>query len=238
MQHYSIQPSLDTKIMGHYPQVKEVIYHCHIWDEPRFIGRFHFERIDIEPIVANPILHPKAHLTDLLSISSVGFTFYLLISGKVKSILENQENNCIQFIQCSVFQNGIEFDDYWLLNIYEINNEFIDFSKSKISVDEKKEEGGRVKRQVLGIRSKHEFDELVKKHKEKLEVVSVDNIIIKEDVNANLFLLHGLNFTVSEKLKQKLELADCTGFEFRPSEISFNEFLAPDGERTKLYGKV
>lgn len=45
MNYYSIQHSLNIKIMGHYPQVKEVLYHCDIWDDPRFIGQFHFEEI-------------------------------------------------------------------------------------------------------------------------------------------------------------------------------------------------
>jgi hypothetical protein len=43
---------------------------------------------------------------------------------------------------------------------------------------------------------------------------------------------------VSEKLKQEIEDVGCTGIEFQPIELSYNERTAPGGEREKLYGKA
>ena len=45
----------------------------------------------------------------------------------------------------------------------------------------------------------------------------------------------GIQYLVSEKLKHEIEDAGCTGIEFQPSEISFNDWLST--EREKIYGK-
>ncbi len=43
-------------------------------------------------------------------------------------------------------------------------------------------------------------------------------------------------FFVSEKLKQEIEQAGCTGIEFQPSHLSLNEWF--HNEREKIYGKA
>ena len=48
----------------------------------------------------------------------------------------------------------------------------------------------------------------------------------------------GIGYYVSEKLKQEIEDAGCTGIEFQPVELSYNEWTAPGGEREKVYGKI
>lgn len=237
MTYYSIQHSLDVSIMGHYPQVKEVLYHCDIWNDPRFIGKFPFQEIKIPPIIANPILHPKSELTDLIYLWDVGFSFTLLVSSKLKNILEEQRKSGVQYIQCSVFQNGIEYQDYWLLNMFETDNDFIEFSKSKISVDEQKVGGGTIKKEVIGINSLHDFDKLIEKHREKMEVVNIDNPSLKPSITSNFFLLkYPVKYVVSGSLKNQIESAGCTGIEFMPVELSLNEWLQ-QGNRNAIYGK-
>lgn len=169
----------------------------------------------------------------------VGFSFTLLVSGKLKSILEIQKDHGLQFIQCSIFQNGIEYEDYWLLNVFENNNDLIDFINSKISVNEKKVDGGTNKKTVLNITSQQEFDTLIEQHKEKLEVVNIDHPKLKDNITSNFFLLKKpTKYVVSETLKNKIEHQGCTGIEFMPIELSINEWLAEGGEREKMYGKA
>ena len=38
--------------------------------------------------------------------------------------------------------------------------------------------------------------------------------------------------------KKEIEDAGCTGIEFQPIELSYNEWSAPGGEREKIYGKA
>lgn len=237
MKYYSIQHSLDKKIMGNDPQVKEVIYHCSVNNEPRFIGKFHFEEIKVEPIIANPVLYSKSKLTDLIYLWNIGFNYVKLISGKLKSILEKQRTSGLQFIQCSVFKDGVEYSDYWLLNMFESNNEFIDFEKSKIIVGVKKDEGGTYQKTEI-VSSVSEFDSLVEFHKQKMEIVKAENIYLKDDITKDFFMLkNSIKYMVSEKLKQEIEDAGCTGIEFQPSELAITEWLQ-GGEREKIYGKA
>ena len=42
---------------------------------------------------------------------------------------------------------------------------------------------------------------------------------------------------VSEKLKKEIEKEGITGIEFRPIELSLNEWLMPGGERERIYGR-
>ena len=46
----------------------------------------------------------------------------------------------------------------------------------------------------------------------------------------------GGKYFISEKLKQEIEDAGCTGIEFQPSYLSLNEWL--HSEREKVYGKA
>lgn len=236
MKFYYIRPSLNKKIIGHYTQVKNVIYHCDVFDNPLFIDRFHSEKINVDPIIANAVLHPKSNLTDLIDVSDMGFTLKKLISGKLKSILDAKKATGSQFFQCSVFKDGIEYKDYWLLYVYKYNIEYIDFSKSKISVGIRKKEGGTEKK-PLHINTLVEYLKAIETHKEKMEIVVIDNLYLNTNVNDDFFFINtpGM-YVVSEKLKKEIEDANCTGIEFQPIELSINEWLQ-GGEREKVYEK-
>ncbi|MCG2611492.1 hypothetical protein LZZ90_08225 [Flavobacterium sp. SM15] len=238
MRYYSIQDSLDKKILGHNPQVKDVIYHCDVWEDPMFIDKFHFEKIDIEPIVANPLLHSKSNLTDLISTNSViGFSFTKLISSKFKNLLESKRKTRLQFFQCSVYKDGIEHRDYWLLNVYDFNLDIIDFTQTKISVGVKKE-GGGTERKSIEVQNVDEFVKVSKIHYDKMEVVTLDKIYINENVKEDFFFIKdGGKYVVSETFKKEIEDSGCTGIEFQPLELSINEWLQ-GGEREKVYGKA
>lgn len=61
---------------------------------------------------------------------------------------------------------------------------------------------------------------------------------VTEDFFAILNVMGGVNYIVSEKFKQEIEYAGCTGIEFQPIELSYQEWVAPGGMREKIYGKV
>jgi len=240
MNFYSIQHSLNKKIMGNYPQVKEVIYYCDVDNEPLFIGNFYFEEIKVKPILANPVLYSKSKLTDLIYIWHVGFTYTKLISGKLKSILEKHKDNGLQFIQCRIFKDDVEYSDYWILNFFEANMEFIEIEKSVTLLRRRKPEGGTFLAE-LKFENLDEFNE--KLITEELEgKLYFEKIRIEDKITKNFFSLRfvegGMKQIVSEKLKKEIEGAGCTGIEFQPVELSYNEWTMPGGEREKIYGKV
>ena len=110
MKFYSIHSSLNSKVLGHYPQVEDIHYNCDIWDEPKFIEHTHFTRIDFEPITANAVLHDRSKITDLINVSGMGFTNKLLVSEKLKGIFESYRKTGLQFFKSNLIYKGSKKD--------------------------------------------------------------------------------------------------------------------------------
>lgn len=237
MRFYSVRHSLDVKVMGHYPQVKNIRQNCDVWDEPRFIEHVHFKKVDFEPITANAILYPSSKLTDLISVTGMGFTRKLLLSDKLKEIIRKRRSSGLDFYPSPVIHKNELINGYWVLNSFEIDMEFVDIKQSKVVWRKRKAEGGTYLMDI----SFASIDEFTKKiDKEGLEgELYLDRIEIKKNVNTDFFTLlnvaGGVKYVVSEKLKKEIEDANCTGIEFMPVGLTLNEWL--HNEREKIYGK-
>ena len=55
MSFYAIRNSVNNKIVGHYNQVVNAIHHCDVWEDPKFIDRIDFIKINFEPITGYKI---------------------------------------------------------------------------------------------------------------------------------------------------------------------------------------
>jgi len=236
---------MNTKFVGKFFQAVSAVHNCNVWDEPKFIQHINFEKVDFEPITSNAILEKKAKLTDLISCPSIGFSLKLLVSGKFKDILEKNRKNGIQFFKAPIIQNNIMIEDYWILNFYEFNHEYIDFQNSKISytrkADDYKTTYNTIK-EYINLENLEQFEAKLLEAITKEETLSIEKLnLFNQNVNEDFFMIKyvfgGLYF-VSEKLKQEIEDAGCTGIEFQPIELSYNEWTAPGGEREKIYGKA
>lgn len=239
MKYFVIRGSSDTKILGHYPQIKEIKHNCHVWDEPKFIEHHELVKIDFEPITSNAILYSNTNLTDLISGGGMGFTRKLLVSAKLKKLLMNQNNTNLQFFESPLIQNNQYIYNYFVLNVTEASLNYIDFKNSEIYLmdglfdDIKK----------LNIDN---YDEFLKEINFVEDTGWPLNLRIKKfeiipnalDFFALKHVEGGVNYLVSDKLKQEIEEAECIGIEFQPSELSYNEWITPGGEREKVYGKM
>ncbi len=243
MNFYSIQNSLSQKILGHYPQVKSIHYNCDVWDEPKFIEHIHFEKVTFEPIIANAILNKKSKQTDLIStLSAIGFSKKLLLSEKLKQILQSNRKTDMQFFKSPIIQNNSFVEDYWILNLFKFNMEFIDFTKSEISYSRKADNYSTsysTIKEYLKIDNKDQFEIKKSEALKRQETISIEKLsLMKENVDEDFFMINnvfGGLYYVSENLKKEIEDAACTGIEFQPIELSLNEWL--NVEREKIYGK-
>ncbi|BFM42905.1 hypothetical protein CFS9_15460 [Flavobacterium sp. CFS9] len=245
MNYYSIEHSMNKKILGHYPQIKEIIHHCAVWEDPRFIDRFSFEKININPIISNPVLYQNSNLTDLIDVrGEIGFLSKILISGKLKSILEKRRTTGFDFFKIPVFYREKIIEDYYILNVYEDNNNFIDINKCRVQYHKKADDYKftyNTNTEYLTFENFDSFNSLLDVAIKNNESFFIDKIILKDSINEDFFLLRyvesGVKYVVSEKLKQEIEDAGCTGIEFQPIELSTIEWLH-GGEREKIYGKA
>jgi hypothetical protein len=239
MKFYSINGSLNKEIVGHNNQVINAIHHCDVWEDLKFIDNIDFKKVDFEPITSNAILEKQAKLTDLINASCVGFSLKLLVSDSLKNIIEKYSENKCQFFKSPVIHNKEMINKYWVTNPYNFSMEFIDFKMSTITVRVRKKEGGTEK-VILDIIALNDFMESVKFHWNKEEIVTIDNILLKDDITDDFFILRhvegGIKYIVSENLKQEIEEEGCSGIEFQPIELSYNEWVALGGEREKIYG--
>ncbi|WP_017498178.1 imm11 family protein [Flavobacterium sp. WG21] len=244
MKYYSIETSLSKKILGHYPQVKNIIYNCHVWDEPKFIEHVHFEKIDFEPIMANAVLHPKSKHTDLIDITGMGFTLKPLVSSKLKNILENNRKTGLQFFKSPVYHQEKIIQDYYILNMYENNNNLIEIKKCRVQYHKKSddyESTYNTNTEYLTFENFESFSSFLNIAIRNNEFFFIDKLFLKDEINEDFFMLQNVQgsvkYVVSEKLKKEIEEANCTGIEFQPIELSLTEWLH-GGEREKIYGKT
>jgi hypothetical protein len=228
---------MNTKIVGKFFQSETIALNYGNIDNPKLLNNMYFQKVDFDPIVPIPILHKKAKVTDLVSCVNATSAGQLIISKKLKNIIEKHRTKGLQFFKTSIIKEDIEYDDYFSLNMYETNNEFIDFSKTTI-IYRKYNPKKMNETELIKVDSIVEFNSLID-NRNILDEISLNNICIKNDVSEDLFMIkYGVKHIVSESLKKEIEDAGCTGIEFQPVELSYNEWTAPGGEREKKYGKM
>jgi hypothetical protein len=243
MKYFRIRYTLDPKVRGSQNDtIKDYKYYGDVYD-PKFIGRINFEKVDFNPIPVSPILYSKAKKTDLIQ-EGGQLSGKIVISTKLKNLLHKNDYG-VQYFQNSIFHNEIEDNTYWVVNPYLILDENIDFLKSYIIYEKKKDDfeiSYQVEKVNIIIKSFAEYKSKLK------EVISNDEImyiekaeLLENSIEVDFFTLKHLiggNFYVSGKLKQEIEDAGCTGIEFQPIELSYYEWTAPGGEREKVYGNI
>lgn len=241
MKYYIINNSLNLEIIGNYPQSINAKNNCHVWDEPRFIEHHELAPINFDPIVSNAILHKKSKLTDLISVVGMGFTRKLLLSNKLKEILEKKNNEFqVQFFQSPIIYKDDLISNYWIANSAKSYSKFIDIKKSTLLIRKRKEEGGTYLENIY-FESFNDFISYIIKNELEGKIFFSKicmNSNFKNDFFALNYVEGGIKFLVSEKLKNEIENVGCTGIEFQPSELSFSEWSTPGGERERIYGKA
>lgn len=239
MKYFSIESSLNKKIMGKIPQAKEFIHHCDVWEEPNFIDRFIFEEIKIQPILSNVVLYSNAKKTDLIdTYGDVGFVFSYIISTKLKELFEKFNYYGFQFFNTYVIQNNEKLNDYWVINKYDFPYQYIDLKRTTFKLK------NSLSRETLGIIEFSNLDDFLAKIDsiKYPETISISDLSFNENMDLDFFSLRfyengGHKGIVSERLKNEIEKNEITGIEFRLIEIPFQDWQKRDGQRDQIYGR-
>jgi|688.fasta_scaffold299186_2 hypothetical protein len=240
MKYFAIQSCLNEKLIGKYPQVKEFIHHCNVEEESNFIDKFIFEKIKIQPILSNVVLHSVSIQTDFIDVfGDVGFNFGYLISDKFKKVLENFNCYGIQFFKTYIVQQNKNFDNYWQTNIYDFPFQLVDFKKTTFTLKDR-DINRNVISNTISFENIDEFNLFVSNIRYP-KMISFKDIFFNENMDLDFFSLRyteGANKgIVSERFKNELLKNEVTGIEFQPIELSINEWLQ-GGEREKVNGKA
>ena len=240
MRYFILQSSLNQKVVGNIPQVKEVIHNCHVWDDPKFIERFPFKKIEKDPILSNAILYVKAKQTDLIEVGSVGFSLgSMVISNKFKKLLE--QFNCfgLQFFSTHIIHKNKKVNDYWQTHIYDIPYDFIDFQNTDFLLKDRDENNKPFQNYLERMDKKGFLDMAVSMKYPKM--LFLKNVSFNNEMNIDYFFLRNFEGNgygiISEKLKKEIEKQELEGMEFRPFELTLQEWLH-SGERDKIYERI
>lgn len=217
MNIYKIKNSLNYKVIGVYPQVETGEYPV-INGNPNFIGNVYMNFMPTEPDLPRPILKKKAKMTDYISAGIMGLSSRLLVSNKLKLVLEKYKNENVQFFNTSIIYKDVEDFDYWVVHPYKVDYDFVDYSKSIIS---KENILGSDPKEYVTIDDTEEFIKQRTHHSTdgKIWGFTIEKVAFKDKLT-DFFILDGVSggigYYVSEKLKQEIEEAGCTGIEFEP----------------------
>lgn len=211
MKYYQLVHSINPQEVGvTYPQ-SQTARHPISTDNPKHLDKQFAGFLKDIPL-PEPIVHPDAKLSDLLS-STV--TWRLVISLKLKNILEKfmQPDQC-QFLEMTVhyLNNPHRF---WMLNPLLFNMELIDFDVSETWLCG----AGATKIRKLEIDSLASFD-AYSQTLHMPERASIYNVSFVADADADFIQLRnasGMNY-VSEKLRDELIKEGCTGISFKELE--------------------
>lgn len=239
MKYFAIESSLNEKLLGKIPQVKEYIFHCDVENEPTFIDKFIFEKIEINPILSNVNLYSNAKQNDFIdTYGYVGFGFGYLISNKFKDILNQFNVYGIQYFETYIIQKNQKFDNYWQTNIYDFPFHFVDFEKTTFLFKDR-DINKNVTSEVISFKSINDF-KLFAKQIRYPQWLFFKDIFFTNIMDLDFFTLRyseSYKGIVSERLKNEIEKNEITGIEFRPIEIPYQDWSIRDGPRDKIYGR-
>ncbi len=222
MTYYTLHNSLDEESLGKIPQVKKVIHNCHTGNNENFIDKFPFQKIKNSPILSNVVLYNEAKQTDLISVSSIGFTYgSVLISQRLKSLLEKYSFFGIDFFPTSLIHKQKTVDTYWQTHIYDTGLNFIDFRKTDYLLKDR-DENRKVIKKCLGQMSKNDFIKLRETIRYP-KMLFFNHISFINEMNCDYFFIRNLENigygVVSENLKNEVEKNSFTGLRFKRINI-------------------
>lgn len=241
MKYFAIEHSSNEKLIGKIPQVKEFIHHCDVDKEPKFIDRYIFEEIKIQPILSNVILYSNAKQTDFIdTYGHIGFLSGYLISSKLKNILDKFNCYGFQYFRTYIIQKNQKIDNYWQVNKYDFPYQYIDFENTKFLFKDR-DINKNVISKLMNFKNADEFRSFANQVRYP-KWIFFEDIFFTEEMNLDFFSLRYTDGAhkgiVSERLKVEIEKETITGIEFRPIEISLQEWGKRDGLREKIYGKI
>lgn len=212
MKYFRIQHSTNLKEIGKFSQCDNGIF-VSTWNSPNSLLSFFMKKADNENLeVPEFYIDRKAKVTDLLSVSFVSFK--LVISTKVKNLIEEFKYDGIQFFRSALHSDSeVVNKEYWILNPYGFRNEFIHFPLSTIECRLKVDISYHEVNDIV------EFNQFMEDSKKESKICVIDKLTLnKAKINEEFFLLQGVSggigYFVSENLKNKMIKAGCSGIEF------------------------
>lgn len=220
MKYFIMEESLNEKIIGSdFPQVYKFIkgYDEDAPDALFSLYKYKDTFPDYIPNLDGVMLAGYAKLTDFVS---NGFSpFLLIMNEKAKDILGQFHLCPHKFYSLGLYRRKIK-NDYFLFHYHSNYSDFVDYQKTSF----REHHSFRFQSDPFFVSSKEEFWEKRKAIKTEKGIscgIRGDRIVMNKDFDHELdfFVISILdaNTYVSERLKNAIETAGLTGWEFTPA---------------------
>jgi hypothetical protein len=223
MKYFLIQEVVDSKLTGVFPQVQTGKLSEHI-NNQNGLWQLQLKEANEQTFLPLPFLHRRAKITDLLSVSFIGFSGRLLVSEKLNTLLFSTTNAGVQSLETVVQLYDGSYKKYFIINPYLSDYRFLDFLASNFfyvnQIDDNKIPVKFISIQdfinTYQANRKSAVTNPYPNHKPLL----IQKVVIKENCDLDFFsitpvLPGGIEFVVSERLKKAIVDANCTGIIFK-----------------------
>lgn len=218
MQYFKITQNTDSKIIGKYPQVKDLKINFHEARASQWGKIDEWKTEDDLPDLNNFILHNNSRLSDCISNNYVSTTDGLFISEKCHQILESFRING-SFHPMTIFRRETPHQYSFLWYEYGAKSK-IDFNKS-IFIE------FNINTLEFGNTSTAENFEEYKKKVEQVREAKGDELavwnlfpkLIHFNERYDLTPMFKYGLICNEKVKNAIEENKLTGFDFRPIDV-------------------
>jgi hypothetical protein len=215
--YYRLSESTDANVIGpEFPQT-EGVYFTTEPENPLFIENYFLKKAPENVLLPKPILPFRSPVTDLISSMARGTAFRLIISDKLKRLLEKVNHQGLHFLKFVLLRGNSELN-YWLANPFVTDMEAISYQNSAIEINSY----GGTKVEDVFLNNYGEFLQLNNTLKLPLRL-SIKNVILSLTATQDLLILNyvsgGIGYYVSEELMNEIKEAGCTGITFEPIRV-------------------
>lgn len=206
MNYFEIGDSIDSKIIGHYPQtkLKRGYTRMHPHQFPDFVPDYEL------------ILHDKAYKTN--KIYRAGASFGMIIDSKFREVISKFKLPKHHFYPVKVHHKNAILQYFWLHFIVDDFWEYLDKDKSYGAVENIQDIRNIVVEKKIPILSNDQIISEESKYKIPLRLMIGELVMKKGFPNYDLYQTRAINYRtmISEKLKNALLAEGLTGFELKP----------------------
>jgi hypothetical protein len=209
MHYYRIIESTDLKFVGTFPQRGEMSNGLNINDTKHLFNQSEFMWIDSNVYIPAFKLRSKAKLTDMISLA---INFNLIVSEKIRLILESEGIQDAQFVPIHIFYRDNPVT-YYLLHFLKSNYDCINFKETEVSImkdiwtEDKK----------IKVNSVERFLELIAETKMPFSI-RIKKPVFLESCSSSIlsikYVYSGFGCFVSKSLRERFEKEKCTGIRF------------------------
>lgn len=225
--------------------IKNYLLPCHK-DDADFLGNHpNYSWIEFKPKI------PIIEISDSRRIPSLFYaggmlSTRLIMSNALKEIMEEvNANSKIQFFPAELIQKNKEINDFWITNYFKFNDNCIDFDQSSFIAEVSRSTGNP----FIQLTFAHEYEkkkfldlENYKSFKAELKLkkgnISPEKLSIKKTCSQDVLLLKEIfipDIIISTELKDRIIDRNIFDIEFKPLELSEEEWYGPNGIRKQFY---